>query len=143
MIVNPSSTPAQGAAGTQIQAAAAQSAVLDADTLRLGNQVVRLQGIAAPARGSICHGDSQTEYDCGSAAANALASLVQGTTIACTIQGHDRFGRPIGDCEAGGRPLSRALVRDGWVRATEAGLRAVESEARAAQRGIWHPLGQT
>ncbi|HEX2942971.1 MAG TPA: thermonuclease family protein, partial [Rhodopila sp.] len=102
-----------------------------------GSAIVRLAGIAAPARGTICHGDRLLEFDCGSASANALAALVRSRDVDCTVSGHDRQGRPVGDCMAGGRKLSQTLVQQGWARATVSDLHATEADARSAQRGIW------
>jgi endonuclease YncB( thermonuclease family) len=129
--------PARAPAAGHVAAAADELAVLDGNTLRVGAHVVRLEGIAAPARGSVCHGGGQTELDCGSAAANALAALVHGRSVECAIHGHDRQGRPVGDCRAEGRPLNIALVQDGWARAEAADLREPETAARVAGRGIW------
>jgi endonuclease YncB( thermonuclease family) len=147
-----SDAPARAPAGLHLSAAATRLAVIDGDTLRLGDQVVRLAGIAAPARGSVCHGAAQGgagqggagqggaglgDFDCGAAAANALASLVRGSSVDCTIRGHDDEGRPVGNCRAGDTGLSEALVLDGWARAETAELRETETTARTAGRGIW------
>lgn len=137
LFIHPTDAPAHAPASLQISAGADRLAVLDGETLRVGDQVVRLGGVAAPARGSVCHGDGSVELDCGVAAANALASLVRGQTVACTISGHDRQERPVGDCLAGGRKLSEALVLDGWARAEYASLRDPETTARSAGRGMW------
>jgi endonuclease YncB( thermonuclease family) len=138
LFVRSSDAPARPPASGHVSAGADQLAVLDGDTLRVGEQVVRLEGIVAPARGSMCHGADQTELDCGSAAANALAALVRGRNVDCTIHGHDGQGRPVGDCVAAGNKLSIALVQDGWARADAALLREPEATARAAGRGVWH-----
>jgi endonuclease YncB( thermonuclease family) len=142
-----SDAPARAPAGLHLSAAATRLAVIDGDTLRLGDQVVRLTGIAAPARGSVCHDAAQGragqggaglgDFDCGAAAANALASLVRGSSVDCTIRGHDDEGRPVGNCRAGDTGLSEALVLDGWARAETAELRETETTARTAGRGIW------
>jgi endonuclease YncB( thermonuclease family) len=137
LFVRSSDAPALATANTHLSADAEHLAVLDGDTLRVGDHVVRLEGIVAPARGSVCHGGGQLEIDCGSAAANALASLVRGMTVDCTIDGHDGHGRPVGNCQAGGKPLSQTLVRDGWARADADDLREPEAAARAAGRGVW------
>jgi endonuclease YncB( thermonuclease family) len=142
LFVRSSDAPARSSDSGRLTAAADHLAVLDGDTLRVGDQLVRLEGIAAPARGSVCrvggqaHGD-QVEMDCGAAAANALASLVRGSAVECMIRGHDDAGRPMGNCVAGGTQLNEALVLDGWARAETAGLREPEATARAAGRGIW------
>jgi endonuclease YncB( thermonuclease family) len=138
LFVRSSDAPARPPATSHVSAAADQLAVLDGDTLRVGEHIVRLEGIIAPARGSVCRGADQTELDCGLAAANALAALVRGRNVECTIQGHDGHGRPVGDCVAAGNKLSIALVQDGWARANAAPLREPEASARAAGRGVWH-----
>jgi endonuclease YncB( thermonuclease family) len=137
LFVRSSDAPARAPASSRLSASAASLAVVDGDTLRLGDQVVRLAGIAAPARGSVCHAAGQGDMDCGVAAANALESLVRGSGVDCTIHGHDDEGRPVANCIAGGMLLSEALVRNGWARANTADLREPETTAKAAGRGIW------
>jgi endonuclease YncB( thermonuclease family) len=152
LFVGSSDAPARAPAGMHLSATATRLAVVDGDTLRLGDQVVRLAGIAAPARGSVCHGGGQggsgqggtgqggagrVDIDCGAAAANALAMLVHNSAVDCTIRGHDDEGRPVGNCRAGDTGLSEALVLDGWARAETAELREIETTARMAGRGIW------
>jgi endonuclease YncB( thermonuclease family) len=152
LFVRSSDAPARAPAGMHLSAAASRLAVVDGDTLRLGDQVVRLAGIVAPVRGSVCHdagkggagnGEARNgeagrvDVDCGAAAANALAVLVRGSAVDCTIRGHDDEGRPVGNCRAGGTGLSEALVQDGWARAETADLRETETAARTAGRGIW------
>jgi endonuclease YncB( thermonuclease family) len=132
LFVRPSYAPALAPLSSEIGASSAELAVVDGDTLRLGRQVVRLNGIAAPARGTDCG-----SVDCGAAAANALAALIGGHTVDCRIEGHDRQGRPLGTCQASGVQLNEALVRDGWAHAITASLRRTEDDARKAGRGIW------
>jgi|SRR5271166_1891905 len=55
----PSDAPAHALASSHVGAAAGGTAVLDGDTVRVGDQVVRLEGIDAPARGSVCRGGAQ------------------------------------------------------------------------------------
>jgi endonuclease YncB( thermonuclease family) len=137
LFLHSSEAPALAPSSSHLTADADGLAVLDGDTLRVGDQVVRLDGIAAPARGSLCPGDGQAAVDCGAAAANALASLVRGNAVDCTIRGQDGHGRPLAECLAAGRRLNRALVLDGWARAEAADLRQPEAAARAAGRGMW------
>jgi endonuclease YncB( thermonuclease family) len=136
LFVRSSDAPAHAPASRHVTAPAEALAVLDGDTLRVGDQVVRLDGIVAPPRGSACLSGTR-ELDCGTASANALASLVRGKAVDCGITGHDGHGRPVGECQAGGVALSEALVRDGWARAQAASLRQTEDAARTAGRGIW------
>jgi endonuclease YncB( thermonuclease family) len=137
LFVRSSDAPARAPVSGHIVAGAGDFAVLDGNTLRLGDAIVQLAGIVAPQRGSVCHGDRQAELDCGSAAANALSALLRGRTVDCAIVGHDKQGRPVGNCLAGGRQLSEALVLEGWARAEAADLAEPETAARTAGRGIW------
>jgi endonuclease YncB( thermonuclease family) len=137
LFVGSSEAPARAPASSHISAAADRLAVLDGETLRIDDRVIRLEGIAAPGRGAVCHDAGQVALDCGSAAANALAGLTRGSAVDCTIRGRDDHGRPVGNCLAGGMRLSQALVLDGWARATTVELQEPEATARAAGRGIW------
>ena len=127
-----------------VTAPAAQVAVVDGQTLRLQEAVIRLQGVAAPPRGASCIGPDGTVYDCGAAASEALARLVRGRPVLCRLYGRDAAGFPQGLCEAAGLEVNRAVVAAGWARARSdtAGFAAAsfgdeESQARAAQRGFW------
>lgn len=126
-------------------AAAAQVRVVDGDTLRLGERTLRLAGLVSPPRGQTCSTANGVGFDCGGAAAQALAQLVQNRDLSCRVQGRDRFGRALGTCQAGGVETNAALVAAGWALAESAGgaeLQAAEQGARAARRGLWsHPEG--
>lgn len=127
------------ATGGTLRAAAAAVAVIDGATLRLDQQVVRLRGVSAPARGRLCHGADGHAFDCGAAAADGLAGLVRHRDVECRMQGRDAAGFAQGMCAAGGAELNRAVIAAGWARA-ERGLPelgAAEAEARAARRGLW------
>jgi len=143
--VRPSQVPAHASTTDdnhpRLSAPADKLAVIDGDTLRIGEQVVRLEGIAAPARGSVCHGTASGDMDCGVAAANTLASLLRDNPVACTIHGSDPLGRPVAACLSASVSLSQALVRRGWARAQTAALRSTEDAARADGVGMWHSLG--
>ena len=112
-----------------------QVAVIDGETLRVGGSVIRLAGIAAPERGDICRGGR----DCGGAATSMLAGLVRDRRVDCKLSGHDRAGRPFGDCDANGTDLSRAIVAAGWARAEPEvpALADLELRARRQGAGLW------
>ena len=118
-----------------VRANAADVAVVDGETLRLGSQVVRLSGIQAPGRGDACGGAA----DCGGAATSALAGLVRDHRVECRLSGHDHLGRPYGACDANGADLSHAIVAVGWARALppDADLAGLETRARRQGAGQW------
>jgi endonuclease YncB( thermonuclease family) len=115
-------------------------AVVDGQTLRLRDRVVRLFGIEAPDRGRACRATDGAGIDCGAAATNALADLVRQGPVDCRVSGGDAMGRSLAVCVARGTELNRALVAGGWAHADEdaqPALKDAESGARAARRGLW------
>ncbi len=128
-----------GPRGQEIRAGNAGVRVIDGETLALEGQILRLAGVRAPTRGDICHDVAGRDYDCGAAAAAALARLIGGRDVECRLQGRDGMGRPLGLCRAGGADLNGSLVADGWVLAGAgaAALQPLETMAREGRRGLW------
>jgi endonuclease YncB( thermonuclease family) len=123
-----------------LSADAAEVAVVDGDTLRLRDTIIRLQGVEAPPRGRSCSRADGSSFDCGAAAVAALAGLVRGHTVVCHITSRDGAGFIQAMCDAGETDLNRHLVADGWARA-RADVPAFsdeEARARTEQRGLWH-----
>lgn len=121
-------------------ALAAEVRVVDGETLRLGDRTLRLSGIDAPERGQSCADAASGWFDCGAAAAEALSRLVNGRSVLCRVHGHDRNGRGLGRCSAGGAELNYGLVTAGWALAHDEDnpdMLLVENEARQAGRGLW------
>jgi endonuclease YncB( thermonuclease family) len=143
LFVRPSDAPALAPETQKLAAPASRLAVIDGGTLRIGDDTVRLAGIAAPARGTLCHSAAGSDIDCGSASANALAALVRQGTVECLIHGRDPQGRPMGECLADGQSLNEAQVRDGWARAQAGALKQTEAAARSAGRGVWRNAGDS
>ncbi len=117
----------------------AHLAVVDGETLRLNETVLRLQGVEAPPRGQMCRRGDGSSFDCGAAAAAALANLVRDRHVVCHLTGRDSTGYPQAQCLAGETELNRSLVADGWARARSEtpAFTHEESQARRAARGIW------
>lgn len=127
----------------QLDADAPLVAVVDGQTLRLRENVVRLHGVVAPMRGQECQSQNGARFDCGAAASEALAALVRGHSVACRLDGRDDAGFPQGHCEAGGVSLNRAVVSAGWARADAHApdLAGEEAGAKALRLGIWRAGG--
>ena len=105
---------APDAVSARLAAPAAQVAVVDGGTLRLGERVVRLIGVEPPPRGAACPAADGAATDCATAAANALAALVWALPVTCLTHGQDELGRFYATCEAGGTDLGLASVASGW-----------------------------
>jgi endonuclease YncB( thermonuclease family) len=114
--------------------------IVDGETLRLGDRVLRLSGVAAPERGQACRDARGGGFDCGDAAAAELARLVGGHGLTCRMQGRDSYGRGLGVCTAAATELNAALVGSGWAIASgrdQVDLRPQQAEARRQSRGLW------
>jgi endonuclease YncB( thermonuclease family) len=112
-------------------------AIADGDTLTLlvsGNQQVRvrLTEIDTPERGQPYAEKSKQR----------LASMVFERDVRVASAGKDRFGRTLGRVFAGDVDVNAEMVRSGaaWVYrkyAKDPEIFELESQARAARRGIW------
>jgi endonuclease YncB( thermonuclease family) len=110
------------------------------DHLRIADTMVRLAGIDAPEAAQQCSRGGRS-WRCGAAAESALARLVNGRRVKCSLSGSDDAGRALGRCTVAGKDVGAQLVRRGHVFA-EGGLLprygSEESEARAAKAGLWN-----
>lgn len=115
--------------------------VVAADTLRIGDRVVRLAGIEAPELEQTCTTGGQRRYRCADAAVTALRRAVSVKDVRCEAKGKDSAGRDTASCRAGDVDIAAQLVRQGVVFA-ETGLlsryASEESAARTAKAGFWH-----
>lgn len=124
-----------------LSAAPATVRVVDGDSLRIGAENIRLHGIDAPERRQTCRDARNRSWECGAAATARLSELVARGEVACTPQGHDRYGRTLAVCAAADvTDLGRVLVREGYAvnyAFDGPGYAAEEDAARAASRGLW------
>ena len=115
--------------------------IIDADTLELSKQKVRLQGIDAPESAQTCRLTGGRRYQCGKQATEALRTRLGQGAVRCTIESRDRYGRGLGTCyTAAGVNVNAWLVRQGHAlayRRYSTEYVPDEDQARAAQAGIW------
>ena len=115
--------------------------IVDADTLDVAGQKVRLQGIDAPESGQSCRQAGGPRYPCGDHATQALRTRIGPDAVTCTIEGRDRYLRALGICYAAdGTDLNGWLVRQGHAlayRRYSTQYVPEEDQAKAAQAGLW------
>ena len=115
--------------------------VVDADTLDVAGQRVRLQGIDAPESAQSCRRATGHRYRCGERATQALRTRIGTGAVTCTIEGRDRYNRALGICYAAdGTDLNAWLVSQGYAlayRRYSTKYVPEEDQAKAARTGIW------
>ena len=109
--------------------------VVDGDTIRIGQERVRLYGIDAPELNQQCGSQA-----CGRMAADALRKIIDDQPLSCTQEDRDRYGRVVATCKAGGVDIGQAMVTRGmavaYVKYSTRYL-ADEAEAKQAHLGLW------
>ena len=115
--------------------------IIDADTLEVDGQKVRLQGIDAPESAQTCRDANGQRYPCGKQATEALRTRLGGGAVSCAIEGRDSYGRDLGTCfTSDGTNLNAWLVQQGHALAyRQYSTQYVpdEDHARAGRVGLW------
>ena len=119
---------------------AGTAAVIDGDTFRIGETVVRLADVNAPELAQRCEGGPSALRRCGAYVANALEKRIGGREVRCAVREIDQYDRRISTCEVAGEDLSSWLVSEGLAlayRRFSDRFVPEEEAARAAGRGLW------
>lgn len=85
--------------------------VTDGDTIRCGNERVRLIGIDAPELPGHCRPGRQCARGNGAASRAELERLIGGRPVRLERHGYDRYGRTLAFAWAGRVNLSCAMIR--------------------------------
>jgi endonuclease YncB( thermonuclease family) len=129
---NPPPAPAGAIVGT--------ASVIDADTLDIRSERIRLVGVDAPESGQKCKDAKGVLVRCGTTAANALDAWIARNPVTCISEGKDRYQRTLGKCSVRGQSVQDWLVRNGHAvayRDYSTEFVPAEIAAREARAGIW------
>jgi endonuclease YncB( thermonuclease family) len=116
------------------------ASVIDADTIEIHGERIRLHGIDAPESSQTCLDEAGQKWRCGQRAALALQDLIGRRTVTCDERDVDRYRRIVSRCMVGDVDINAWLVAQGWAlayRRYSLDYVSSEAEARAAARGMW------
>jgi endonuclease YncB( thermonuclease family) len=106
----------------------------DGDSLRIGDERLRLLDIDAPELDQTCRREG-LDWACGRAARDRLAQLADGN-LQCSTFGRDQYQRLLAVCRADDVDINAQMVREGLAVSSN-GYGREEREAREAGQGIW------
>lgn len=128
--------------GRLIDAGNRRVILADGDSLKIGDETIRLAGIDAPERGQFCQDAHGGSWSCGVSAMAALEAIIARGALRCDGLEHDRYGRLVARCSVKGQSdIGAEMVAQGWAinlsDHVTGHYAAQESAAHAAKKGIW------
>lgn len=120
--------------------------VIDADTIEVAGQRIRLGGIDAPEMAETCRAPDGRSWRCGRWATQEAERLLNGQTLRCQDLGERTHNRIVGRCYLGEKDIAVLLIEAGAARtclrfAREQGQDAIylaaEVRAQRARVGIF------
>lgn len=119
--------------------------IVDGDTLVLGDDTIRLEGIDAPELAQTCKNAAGKPYRCGQTSKRFLQTLVSSGPVTCSGSELDAYERRIATCFVGSVNLNQKMVENGqayaFLRYSEQYI-TEETGARMAKRGLWSGSAQ-
>lgn len=113
--------------------------VIDADTLDVGENRIRLHAIDAPEQDQNCTTEHGVSFACGAWATDQVAARFAGHRAICSATNIDKYGRTVATCDVSGVDMGREIVSLGWAFAYRRyGMDYDRDEvaANAANRGL-------
>jgi endonuclease YncB( thermonuclease family) len=113
--------------------------VIDADTIDVGGDRVRLFGLDAPEIGQPCVLAGRT-IDCGTWVSDLVKARFEGRQARCTTRDIDRYGRIVATCDVAGADMGAVIVNEGWAIAYRRFSDIYDLQEKAAAvagRGLW------
>jgi endonuclease YncB( thermonuclease family) len=110
--------------------------VIDGDTLSVGEDRLRLEGIDAPELDQTCKYRDGSHWACGREAKKRLGELVHEDQVECLGQKRDRYRRLLVHCRSSDKDINAAMVRQGMA-VSSAAYGQEQAAARRQELGLW------
>jgi endonuclease YncB( thermonuclease family) len=124
----------------QTQVLTGFASVVDADTIAIGGERIRLQGIDAPEIDQACLDGTGAVWWSGRAAREELIRHIGSDRISCITMGKDIYARWLATCSTAAGDIGEWLVREGlalaFVKYSHV-YAADEAAAHGAHKGLW------
>ena len=104
--------------------------MIDGDTIKIGRNWIRIEGIDAPELGQIAKKDGLV-FDQGYRVKSDLIETIKDKEVEVTVKGYDKYNRIIGVVTCDGKDIGAWLVRSGRaIAAYGRQYKSLEQEAR-------------
>lgn len=118
------------------------ASVIDGDSIRVGENEVRLVGIDAPEYLQTCFDENNQEYFCGKASHVFLLELAHKKEVECFYSSKDRYNRFLAKCFVNKISINEELLKSGMAviydfNESEEKMENLELEAKKQKLGIW------
>ena len=118
----------------------AQVRVVDGDTIHIGRDKYRLEGIDAPEDRQECLYKGE-QWECGKESTKSLRKKIEVTSqIRCEGERKDSYGRILAICFSGEKDINAWMVKNGWALAYVKYSKKYLDEQKYAKKkglGIW------
>ena len=114
--------------------------IIDGDTIQLGTERIRLNGIDAPELAQTCLTSGGKTWPCGKTAKAYLERMAASGRVTCEGHEIDAYGRKIATCHARGIDLNAEMIRSGQALAFRRYSTVYvdeEDAARRGRKGLW------
>ena len=126
--------------GPSARIIAGRASIIDADTIEIHGERIRIWGIDSVEGRQTCRIGGQV-WRCAQDAAFAIDAHLQGQTVSCTERDRDQYGRVVAMCTVRGGDVGAWLVRQGFAldypRYSGDRYASEQAKAKAEKRGLW------
>jgi endonuclease YncB( thermonuclease family) len=120
---------------------AGRASIIDADTLEIHGERIRILDIDAPESRQPCQSIDGAEWRCGQRAALAVSDWIGARPVSCETSKRDRYRRWLAHCTIAGENLAVWIAANGWgIPYRDCACAAVRDAAESAKSkrlGIW------